>query len=145
MGLAPIVDVANRHSDKVAVHGRNNLPQAIIDYRAGGTIAPRRLVKFDTGAGVVVQGAADTDSVIGVSAADRVALAGEDVPIAVDGIVEVEVGGAVTQGALLSTNSSGQAATAAAADVAWGVALESASQAGQVIKARIGVRVTLAS
>jgi hypothetical protein len=143
MALVPIVDVANRHSDIVVSCGRNNLPQTIFDYKAGGTINPRRIVKFDTAAGTVVQGAAATDAVIGVSVCDRAAASGDNVPVAVDGVVEVEAGAAITQGTLLTTNANGQATTASTGNVAWGVALESASTAGTVIKARVGARVTV--
>lgn len=144
MSLAPLIDIPNRHSLKVAVSNRNNLPAAILDYRGGAAINPNRIVVFDAPAGQVIQASSDTGAFVGVYVGDKISLTGDTVPIAVDGIVEVEAGAAITQGAQLSSNASGQAATAASADVAWGVALETASGSGVVIKARIGPRVLLA-
>jgi len=144
MPLAPLVDIANRHSDKVAVSGRNNLPAAILDFAAGAAIAPRRIVKFDAAANTVIQSAAATDLHIGVYQGEVAAKAGEDAAIGVDGIVEVEAGAAITQGATLTSDAQGRAVTAATGNHAWGTALGSAAGAGAVIKARIAARVILA-
>lgn len=140
----PLIDIPNRHSDKLATHSLNTLPAAVLTYTAGGAIQPGRIVVFDSPANTVIQATSDTGAFVGVYVGDVAAAAGDIVQIAVDGLVEVAAGGAVTQGAQLSANSSGQAAAAAAADVAWGVALQSAANANDLIKARIGPRVLLA-
>lgn len=145
MSLAPLIDIANRHSDKVAVHNRNNLPAALLDFKAGAAITPYRIVKFATAAGEVIHSAAVTDAHIGVYQGDIAAAAGEDVAIGVDGVVEVEAGAAITQGATLGSDTSGRAvATTTATHTVWATALQSAAAAGDIIKARIGSRAILA-
>jgi len=82
---------------------------------AGAAIAANRIVKFDgTDALEVIQGAAATDMLIGVSdlGADD---AGDRVDVIVDGIALVEYGGNVTQGNLLTSDADGKAIASAPA------------------------------
>lgn len=144
MSLAPLIDVANRHSDLRATHARSTLPSAMLDFISGAAVNPKRVVKFDTAAGTVIQAAADTDAFIGVALNDLVSVAGQEIPVGVSGVVQVEAGAAITQGARLSSDSVGRALTAASGDAAWGKALQSASAAGSVITAVIASGTVLA-
>lgn len=145
MSLVPLIDIADRHSNKVAIHNRNNLPAALLDYKAGAALTPNRIVKFATAAGEVIHSAAVTDAHIGVYQGDLPAAAGDDVPIGVDGLVDVEAGAAITQGATLGSDTSGRAvATTTATHTVWATALTPAAAAGDIIKARIGSRAILA-
>jgi hypothetical protein len=83
-------------------------------YNAGGTIAARRIVKFGNADHTVVQGAAATDAMIGVSA-DLGAGSGERIDVHLSGVAEVAYGGDVTRGALLTSDSNGAAVAAAPA------------------------------
>jgi len=55
------------------------------------------------------------------------------IPVAIAGIVEVEAGAAVAVGAVVTSDASGQAVTAASPALAQGVALSAAGAAGQFI------------
>jgi hypothetical protein len=144
MALVPLIDLPNRHSDRVAVQPRNNLTAQILDFFAGAAINPRRIVKFDTPLNTVIQSAAAADAHIGVYQGDVLAAVGQEVAIGVDGIVEVEAGAAITQGATLSADAQGRAVTAVSTNAAWGTALSAATAAGQIIKARIAPRAIVA-
>jgi len=80
---------------------------------AGGTVAARRIVKFGSGDTAVVQAAAATDSLIGVS--DLGAALNESVSVIMGGVAAVEYGGNVTRGQLLTADSNGKAVAAAPA------------------------------
>lgn len=81
---------------------------------AGGTVIKNRIVKFGSGDTSVVQAAAATDLLIGVS--DSLgAASGEPVDIILDGIALVEYGGNVTRGQLLTADADGKAVAAAPA------------------------------
>ncbi len=82
---------------------------------AVGAIANRRLVKFGTGDGLVAQGAAATDLIIGVSDCPGGVADGERVDVVLFGITEVEFGGAVARGALFVSDANGKAVAAAPA------------------------------
>jgi hypothetical protein len=84
------------------------------NFTAAGAITKRRIVKFDASDTTVVQGAAATDALIGVAAELDVA-SGERVDVHMVGAVEVEYGGAVTRGDLLTSDANGKAVTAAPA------------------------------
>lgn len=144
MPQAPLIDIANRHSDQRAVNAPNTLPAGLLDYIANAVINPKRLVKFDTAAGNVIQSAAAADLHIGVYVGDLVCKVGDTVPVGVDGIVQVEAGAAITQGVSLSSDSVGRAILAVAAAASWGVALDPAAAAGAIIRARIAPRAILA-
>lgn len=105
-------------------------PILIKNYVAGAAVAARRIVKFDAADGKVIQAAAATDAVVGV--AEQVAAAsGERVDVIHSGIAEVEFGGTVTRGALVTADADGKAVAAAPAAGAnnrvVGIALVSAA------------------
>jgi hypothetical protein len=80
---------------------------------AGAAIAPNRFIKFGADDRTVIQAAAATDSIIGVS--DDVGCAsGERIDVILTDIATVEYGGTVTRGGLLISDSSGRAIAAAA-------------------------------
>ena len=84
-------------------------------YTAGGTIAARRIVKFGSADGVVVQAAAATDLLIGVST-DLGSASGERQDVFMAGnIVEVDFGGTITRGSPVTADASGKAVAAAPA------------------------------
>lgn len=133
MALTSTVDVANRHSDQVAIHSPEKLPAGVRVFRANGLILPGRVVKFDTGAGQVIQSVAATDLHIGVYIGDKNANIGDDVAIAVDGICTAEAGAAITQGAMLSVDATGRVVAAASGNLALAKALQSAAAAAAKI------------
>src|SRR5690606_10711226 len=81
-------------------------------YDAGADVAGRRIVKFSTDT-AVVQGAAATDALIGVSTSLS-AESGERVDVIRVGIAEVDYGGNVTRGDPLTSDASGKAVKATA-------------------------------
>jgi len=82
------------------------------NFTAEGAITKHRIVKFGTADGSVIQAAAVGDAMFGVNAELDV-VADERVDIHVVGLVDVEYGGVVTRGDLLTANASGQAVAAA--------------------------------
>lgn len=85
-------------------------------FLAGGAIAAKRIVKFGSSDTAVVQGAAATDLLIGVS--DLAAESGAQVDVVLGGVAIVEYGGNVTRGQLLTADSNGKAVAAAPAATA---------------------------
>jgi hypothetical protein len=85
------------------------------NYTAEGAIPAYRLVKFGAADGGILVAAAATDKLIGVN--DRIAFAvvGDRGDIVRMGIAEVEYGGTVAAGDLLTSDASGRAIVAAAA------------------------------
>lgn len=114
--------------------------------KAGGTIAKWRIVKFGADDDHVIQGAAATDSLIGVvdlPGDPTVTAAAEDrVDVVRGGEVDVKAGGTITRGDLVTSDASGQAVTAAPSTGAnnriLGVAMKSAVS-GDVIPVLIGL------
>lgn len=98
---------------------------------AEAAINAYRIVKFGTTDDYVVQGAAATDSLIGVVETVAPAL-GERCDVVVCGIAEVSLGGSVTRGGSVTSNATGQAVGTAAGNRAIGVALASGAS-GDVI------------
>lgn len=84
-------------------------------FRAGGAISPFRLVRHGTADDTVVQASAVGDALIGVNVNINVPGAQARVDIVISGVAEVEYGGTVTRGALLTTDASGRAVVAAPA------------------------------
>jgi hypothetical protein len=80
---------------------------------AGGAISAKRIVKAGATDTAVLQASAVADFLCGVS--DLGAASGEQVDVVLEGITIVEYGGAVTRGALLTTDASGRAVAAAPA------------------------------
>ena len=79
---------------------------------AGAAINPNSLVKFGSDDNTVVPAAAATDAIIGV--VNNVgAASGDRVDVIMIGAAEVEYGGNVTRGDLLTSDANGNAITAA--------------------------------
>ena len=105
-------------------------------FSAGAAVNPYRIVKFSA-AETVIQGAAATDSLVGVNT-DLSVASGERIEVAVQGIAYVEAGAAVTVGALVTADSVGRGVAAAPATGVnnrhIGIAMEAASAAGDIIR-----------
>jgi len=84
------------------------------NYMAGGTIAYGRLVKFSADR-TVVQAAAATDLIVGVCQQPGGAASGERVDICHSGMPEVEFGGTVNRGDVVTADADGKAVAAAPA------------------------------
>jgi hypothetical protein len=89
-----------------------NINGIIKGYLAGAVIAAYRIVKFDSADGTVIQAAAAADKSVGVTT-DIAAASGETVDVIKNGLANVEYGGNVTRGDLLTADSVGRAVTAA--------------------------------
>lgn len=85
-----------------------NKPLLTKSFYAGAAISKHRIVKFGADDDHVIQGAAATDSLIGVSV-ELDAAADERVDIVLAGAATVEYGAAVTRGDRLTTDANGQA------------------------------------
>jgi hypothetical protein len=81
---------------------------------AEAAVNANRIVKFGTTDEVVIQGAAATDSLIGVVEGVAPAI-GERCDVVLAGIAEVVLGGSVTRGGLVTSNATGQGVAAAPA------------------------------
>ncbi len=90
------------------------VPGSIINYVAGGALAKYRIVCFGAADGTVVQAAAATDLIIGVTEGFAYA-AGDRPDVVRSGLAEVEYGAAVTRGQPLTSDASGRAVPAAPA------------------------------
>lgn len=82
---------------------------------AGAAITRRRIIKFDAVDGQVLMGAAATDSLFGVSDMSADVTSGSRVEVRLTGVAEIEVGGAITRGALVTSDATGRAVAAAPA------------------------------
>jgi hypothetical protein len=84
------------------------------NYSAEAAIAAYRIVKFGAADGGILQAAAAADKQIGVT--DRIAAteAGDRIDVIRTGIAEVQYGGAVAAGDLLTADASGRAIVATA-------------------------------
>lgn len=80
---------------------------------AGAAIAAKRIVKLGSADNAVIQAAAATDSLVGVS--DLAAASGEHVTVVMGGIAIVEYGGSITRGGLVTADANGKAVAAAPA------------------------------
>lgn len=89
-------------------------PTLIKNFKAEAAIAKYRIVKHGAADDQVLQGALATDSLIGVST-DIDAAINERCDVILSGQADVEYGGAVTRGALLTADASGRAVAAAPA------------------------------
>lgn len=78
-------------------------------YTAGGAIGQYRIAKFGSGDKIVIQASATGDAQIGVCCQPGGAANGERVDITRTGIEEVEYGGNVTRGDLLTSDAQGRA------------------------------------
>lgn len=104
-------------------------------FTAGTAIPAYRIVRLSA-TGQAEQATAAADRVIGASP-DLAVVAGERVDVFMSGVAYLTAGAAITPGALVMSDASGRAITAAAAAGvnvrAVGVALEAAGAAGDVI------------
>ena len=82
------------------------------NFIAGAAVVKRRIVKFGADDDHVIQGAAVGDALFGVAERLDVAI-NKRVDVVISGIAEVEYGGAVTRGDLLTTDANGKAVVAA--------------------------------
>ena len=109
-----------RSTDNIDVPNRNEVPWAVapsgynaqiddLSYKAGAAVSPYRIVKFGTDSLHVIQGAAATDTTIGINQSPQAAAAEDQVMIAFSGLGKVELGGTVVRGALLTSDSVGRA------------------------------------
>lgn len=87
-------------------------PRIIKSKTAGAAIAAKRFLKYSAD-GTVIQAAAATDDIIGVS--DLAASTGERVDVVMGGFAEVEFGGTVGRGKKLTSDATGKAVAAAPA------------------------------
>ena len=91
-----------------------NSPDLIKTFVAEAAIVKHRLVVFGTSDANVVQASAATDALVGV--ADTLdAGAGERLDVVLTGVAEVEFGGTVSRGDLLTADVDGKAVVAAPA------------------------------
>ena len=89
-------------------------PSLIKTFVAGADVAVRRIVKFGAADGAVVQGAAVSDALVGVSHS-LAATSGGMVDVSLDGIVDVDFGGTITRGGAVTSDANGKAVAAAPA------------------------------
>lgn len=112
----------------------------IKNFIAGGVINPFRILKLSAD-DAVVQAAAASDALIGIAVVpypgSTVAL-NERIDVCLSGACEVEYGGGVTRGALLTADANGKAVTASAADRVIGVAMVS-GVSGDIGSVMLGV------
>lgn len=83
-------------------------------FRAEAAVTKRRIVCFGAGDDLVIQSSAAASAHIGVSSEIDV-VTGEPCDVHLAGIAEVEFGGTVTRGALLTSDATGRAIAATAA------------------------------
>lgn len=102
------------------------------DFEAGATINPQRIVKFGT-APAVIEGAAATDSLLGVSTNTADALAGDFVDVVMMGEAQVVAGAAVAAGIFVTSDADGKAVTAVSTNSVIGRSLTAAAADGDVI------------
>lgn len=84
-------------------------------YSAEGAIAPCRIVKPGAADYGVLQAAAVSDKLIGITVPLVSAGSGDSVDVIHDGIADLQLGGTVTRGDLLTSDANGQGVTAAPA------------------------------
>lgn len=113
-------------------------PILVKNYDAGGVINARRFVKFSADR-TVVQAAASTDAIIGVSDSLGAAASGDRCDVHRQGLVEVEAGDTITRGQMLTSDADGKAipcTTAMLASGACGVAgrAELSASSGDILE-----------
>jgi len=110
-------------------------PSLIKAFTTGGAVTKCRLVKFGAADATVVQAAAATDLIVG-AAAELGAASGARISVVLTGIADVEAGGNITRGSLVTADADGKAVAAAPAagvnNRVAGVALVSAAS-GDII------------
>ena len=84
-------------------------------YNAEAAIAAYRIIKFGANDGGILAASAPTDALIGGNGRIPAAAAGDRLDVVRDDLVEIQLGGTVTRGDLLTSDSVGRAVTAAPA------------------------------
>ncbi len=93
-----------------------SLNQIIVkNYVAGAALTDNQLVKFGATDDTVVPAAAATDSIVGVVDQTNGAAIGKRVDVVLFGVSDIKAGGAITRGALLTSDANGAAVAAAPA------------------------------
>lgn len=101
-------------------------PLLIKTFTAGAAIEPYRFVKLSAD-GTVITAAAATDPIIG--ATDELAtVSGDRADVILAGIATLKAGGVIARGALVTSDSTGQAVTASEDDRNAGIALVTAAE-----------------
>lgn len=95
-------------------------------FTAGGTVNPYRLCKFGGSDTAIVQAAAASDAIIGVSGQIGAA-SGEVIDITLVGVGEVQAGGSITRGNQVTSDANGKAVVASDGNVIIGKAMASAA------------------
>lgn len=108
------------------------------DFVTGATVNALRIVKYGT-APAVIQGAAATDALLGVTTNTAAAVSGETVDVVMFGEAQVTAGAAVAAGAFLTSDATGRAVTAAATNPCIGRALTAAAAADDVITVLVSI------
>ena len=108
-------------------------PGLIKTHIANGAIAARRIVCLEA-AGVVAQAASASGINIGVT--ELACSGGDSVDIIITGIAEIDAGGDIALGALVTSDSNGRAVTAQYPNNILGIALNAAA-AGEIVAVRI--------
>jgi hypothetical protein len=113
-----------------------SIPDITVNYTSGAAVAANRIVKLASDT-TVIQGAAAADALIGVNNELSATASGVSLDIVMGGIAEVEAGGSITRGALITSDTIGRAVTASEDNRVIGVALKSAST-GDIIPVLLG-------
>lgn len=87
--------------------------QLVRSFTAGGTVNPRRLVKFGANDREVIQATAATDLLVGVVISPEVRSTGDRVDVALSGCSDVDFGGTVARGTKVASDANGKAVAAA--------------------------------
>jgi len=87
-------------------------PLLIKAFTTGGAVTKRRLVKFSAADRTVAQAAAATDLIVG-AATELDAASGARISVVLAGIADVEAGGNITRGSLVTADADGKAVAAA--------------------------------
>lgn len=127
------IDVPNRRQNAWADSPNGYDAQGLRqDFLAGATVNAYRIVKFSGTS--VIQGAAAADTLIGINQSPQAAASGDQTMICLIGMGQVECGGVVAAGDLLTSDTVGRAVVSLAAptDRVIGVAL-AAGTLGTVI------------
>lgn len=115
-------------------------------FTSAGAISKRRIVVFDAAEGKVAQAASAAAAPVGVTGIVGTAGADERIDVLLDGVRDIEAGGAFAQGALVCADAQGRAVLCnPGADVtahAIGVALAPSGAAGQIVSILIN-RITI--
>lgn len=94
-------------------------------FKAGAAISARRIVKFGADDDHVIQGATSSDSLIGVMPRFAAAAAEDRADITIAGLKEVEIGGSVTRGDRITSDSVGRGVAATGGNSYVGIAFAS--------------------